>query len=69
MVVEIKGLGRIEADGDVLFEIAMSFCDSVMWNNSKGRTSLAIEKMEFFKTIHQALVDSGFYKTSSHNVK
>lgn len=42
MEVNVKGLGKIVASEDTLFEIAMCLLDSVTLNLSKGKAPLAV---------------------------
>lgn len=62
MEVNVKGLGKIVASEDTLFEIAMCLFDSATLNLSKGKAPLAVIQLESFKSIHNALADVGFYK-------
>lgn len=62
MEVDVKGLGKIVASEDTLFEIAMCLYDSATLNEFKGRTPLAILRMEDFRSIRNALADAGFYR-------
>lgn len=62
MEVDVKGLGKIVASEDTLFEIEMCFYDSAIFNATIGHTPLAIIRTESFKSIHNALVNAGFYK-------
>lgn len=62
MEVNVKGLGKIVASEDTLFEISMCLLDSATLNLSKGKAPLAVIQLEAFKSIHNALADAGFYK-------
>lgn len=42
MELNLKGLGKIVASEDTLFEIAMCLLDSAMLNLSKGKAPLAV---------------------------
>ena len=64
MEVDVKGLGKIVASEDTLCEIEMCLLDSVALNSTKGLTPLAIIRMESFKSIHNALANTGFYKNN-----
>lgn len=64
MEVDVKGLGKIVASEDTLCEIEMCLLDSVVLNSTKGLTPLAIIRMESFKSTHNALANTGFYKNN-----